>query len=144
MKLVESTIYTTTFLHSACWWVLAGASPGGIPHFFWATFVNPTFGPTLATSSTGLPSGGAPQAVPLGVVLEVPGQVHDLVGVQGVLALLLVRALALDLVGGHLTLLLVGHIALLVAHGSHLVPHCCTVRAGCPGFSKLSWLGPSC
>ena len=40
MKVVESTIYTTPFLHSACWWVLAGASPGGIPHFSWATFVS--------------------------------------------------------------------------------------------------------
>ena len=37
-----------------------------------------------------------------------------------------VGVLALDLVGGHLTLLLVGHMTLLVAHGSHLVPHCCT------------------
>ena len=33
-----------------------GASPVGIPHFLWATFVNPAFGPVLATSSTGLPS----------------------------------------------------------------------------------------
>ena len=54
---------------------------------------------------------------------------------QHVLALLVVAALVLHLVGGHLTLLLVGSMALLVAHGSHLVPHGCTVRAttGCSG-----------
>ena len=37
--------------------------------------------------------------------------------------------MALDLVRAHLILLLVGHIALLVAHGSHLVSHCCTAGA---------------
>ena len=119
-----------------------GGSPVWIPALFWA--INPTLGPVLATLSTGLPSwlpgpgdpdpagtawGGAPQAVPLRIVTQVLGQVDDLVGGQHVLALLVVAALALHLVGGHLTFLLVGSIALLVAHGSHLAPHGCTVRA---------------
>ena len=130
--------------------ILGGGSPVWIPALFWATFVNPTLGPVLATVPTGLPSwlpgpgdpdpagtawGGAPQAVPLRIVTQVLGQVDDLVGGQHVLALLVVAALVLHLVGGHLTLLLVGSMALLVAHGSHLVPHGCTVRAttGCLG-----------
>ena len=130
--------------------ILGGGSPVWIPALFWATFVHPTLGPVLATEPTGLPSwllgpgdpnpagtawGGAPQAVPLRIVTQVLGQVDDLVVGQHVVALLVVAALVLHLVGGHLTLLLVGSMALLVAHGSHLVPHGCTVRAttGCSG-----------
>ena len=39
-------------------------SPVGIPHFLWATFLNPTFGPVLATSSTGSSSGSQGWSTP--------------------------------------------------------------------------------
>ena len=144
--------HTTPFLNSFCrccsswymgwlsWPFFGGGSPVGVPHFPWATFVNPTFGPVLATCSAGLPSwlfgSGDPNPAVRGV--EHPKLYHHC----GSSWRCLVKSMTwlvckvfwpcswlVDLVGGHLTLLLVGPIALLVAHGSHLVPHGCTVGA---------------
>ena len=80
-----------------------GASPGGVPCFLWATLVNPAFGPVLwiaaiaAIPGPGHPnpalasSGGAVQAIPCGVVLEVAGQVHHLVLVVHIVLVLVVH-----------------------------------------------------